>query len=132
MIVEFFDRENERSPLNGLRIRETAGLIELFDQLQGRAPFFCEFIGENGYTVLVGIDGNGGCVQYSRTDGRPPYLMAVSAAPAQSDGFVEFLIGGTSTPVPSRYYLPSDAVRQIATYFQKTGERSPEFSWEEI
>jgi len=93
---------------------------------------FYELIGENGHEILVGIDGNGGCVQYSRTDGSPPYLMALSAAPEQSEGFVEFLIGGTKTPVPSRYYLPTDAVHQIATYFQVTGERSPKNSWEEI
>jgi hypothetical protein len=136
MNVEFFDRQDERNRLNGLRISETARLIELLDQLQvqlqRRTPFFYELIGENGHEILVGIDGNGGCVQYSRTDGSPPYFMALSAAPEQSEGFVEFLIGGTKTPVPSRYYLPTDAVHQIATYFQVTGERSPKISWEEI
>jgi hypothetical protein len=52
MNVEFFDRQDERNPLNGLRISETARLIELLDQLQvqlqRRTPFFYELIGKMG------------------------------------------------------------------------------------
>jgi hypothetical protein len=42
MNVEFFDREDGRNPLNGSIIGERAHLFEVLNQLQGRAPFFCE------------------------------------------------------------------------------------------
>ena len=132
MNVEFFDREDQRNPFNGLIIDQKTHLLELLDQLQGRAPFFCELLGQNGYTALVGIGGPRGCVQYSRTDGAPPYLMAVSQDPEHSREYFEFLIGNTPSPVPSRYCPPFDIVKDIAAYFQATGERSLAVSWEEI
>jgi hypothetical protein len=132
MNVEFFDREDRRNLFNGSIISEKAHLLEVLNQLQGRAPFFCEILGENGYKVLLGVGGPRGCVQYSSTDGSPPYLMAVSEDPERFDANIEFLIGGTLTPVPSRYCLPILAVNEIASYFQMTGKRSPAVSWEEV
>lgn len=132
MNVEFFDTQDERNPLNGLIVSEGSCLSELLDQLKDRPPFFCNLIGQDGHTVLLGIGGPRGCVQYSRTDGAPPYLMAISRDPEVSREFFEFLIGNTPSPVPSRYCPPFDTVKNIATYFQMTGERSPAVSWEEI
>jgi hypothetical protein len=132
MNVEFFDRQDNRNPLNGLIVSQKPFLLKLLDDLQGRSPFFCELLGQNGYKVLLGIGGTRGCVQYSRTDGTPPYLMAVSTDQDVSTEFFEFLIGDTRSPVPSRYCSPFDTVKDIAAYFQMTGERSPAISWEEI
>ena len=131
MDVKFFDREDGKNPLNGRILDQHVGLSELLSQLQSRAPFFCEVIAENGYTLLLGI-GPRGCAQFSRTDGSPPYLMAVSHHPETSTERFEFLAGGTLTPVSTRYCLPFDAVKDIAAYFQRTGERSATFAWEEI
>jgi Immunity protein Imm1 len=132
MNVEFFDREDSQNPLNGSIITEKSRLLELLDQLQDRSPFFCELLGQNGYIILLGIGGPRGCVQHSSLDGRPPYLMAVSQDPQPLEQYIDFFIGGTASPVPSRYCPPFDTVKDIAAYFQMTGERSPAVSWEEI
>jgi Immunity protein Imm1 len=132
MNVEFIDREDERNPLSGSIISESPHLHELFEQLRGREPFFCELVGQNGYKILLGIGGPSGCVQYSRIDGSPPYLMAVAEDLERSREYVEFLIGGTLTPVSSRYCASFKTVTEIAAYFQTTGERSPLVSWEEV
>jgi hypothetical protein len=58
--------------------------------------------------------------------------MAVSRDPDVSKEFFEFLIGDTPSPVPSRFCPPFDTLKDIAAYFQMTGERSPAVSWEEI
>jgi hypothetical protein len=132
MNLEFFDRENERNPLNGSIISQRGHLRELLNQLQDRSPFFCELLGQNGQKILLGIGGPKGCVQHSNIDGSPPYLMAVSENPEHQGEHVDFLIGGTSTPVPSRYCIPFKTVNEIATYFQMTGGRSPMVAWEEV
>jgi hypothetical protein len=132
MNVEFFDLQDSQNPLNGLIINEKSRLLELLYQLQGASPFFCEFLGQNGYKILVGIGGPRGCVQYSGIDGQPPYLMAVSQDLEPSNEYFDFLISDTASPVPSRYCPPFDTVKDIAAYFQMTGERSPAVSWEHI
>ena len=51
--------------------------MALLDELRTmRPPFMCQFVGENGFNLTVGIDHDFGCVQYSANDGSPPYLMA--------------------------------------------------------
>jgi hypothetical protein len=73
-----------------------------------------------------------GFVQYSRLNGDPPYLVALSARRPVKKGFVEFLAGNTPTPIPARNVLSFDELRQIALHFIETGERSEAFSWEPI
>ena len=132
MNVEFFDRQDSQNPHNGLIIDEKSRLLELLYQLQSRSPFFCEFLGQNDHKILLGIGGPRGCVQYSRLDGQPPYLMAVSEDVQPLDEYFDFLISDTASPVPSRYCPPFDTVKNIAADFLMTGERSPAVSWEHI
>lgn len=132
MIVKFFDRENELNPFNGTHISEDKKLLDVIENNASRAPFFCELVGENGCNLLLGIGGLIACAQYSRRDGKPPYLMATTAGSKQRNEDVEFLTGGTLTPVPARYCLPLNVVKKIAVFFQKTGEASPAVEWEEI
>jgi hypothetical protein len=132
MNVQFFDRQDLRNPFNGLIIKHEFRLSELFVQLQGRVPFFCELLGENGCKILLGIGGQRGSVQYSRIDGAPPYLMAVSHDPVRLKKPMEFLMGGTPTPISSHYSISIDAVKEIAEHFRMTGEHSSMVLWEEI
>ena len=128
MKVTLFDLQDERNPLNGCAFERETSLLAALDSLRSRPPFFAELVGDNGDKLLIGI-GDVGCVQHSDGDGHPPYLMAVSQA---SQDIVEYLISDTPSPVPGRYCLPFEAVREIASHFQRTGERSPLVSWEEI
>jgi len=48
MNVEFFDHQDRAHPLNGAKLATAADL----SSLRGGPPFFCELIGENGFTLL--------------------------------------------------------------------------------
>jgi immunity protein Imm1 of predicted polymorphic toxin system len=132
MIVRFFDRADDSNPLNGLAIQERRQLIEVFQGLQNRKPLFCEFFGGNGYKLLVGVAGAIGCAQYSSIDGSPPYLMAMPRNGKLEEGYQEFLLADTPTPVPKRYCMQLEAIIEIVEFFRQTGKVSPEVSWEEI
>ena len=132
MTVRFFDRQYESNPLNGRILERDSELLETLESLRSRPPFFAELVGQNQYNLLIGLGGPNGSVQYSRTDGVPPYLMAVGPNGGPSGEYLEFLIGNTPTPVPRRYVLPFDLVKEVAVHFARTGERSPAVLWEEI
>jgi hypothetical protein len=131
MILRFFDQQDESNSLNGSIIADSEQLSRILDSLRTRKPFFAELFGENGYNLLIGIGEAVGCVQYSRADGKSAYLVAVAPKPIAEDGYVEFLIGDTSTPISVRYILPFEEVKAIATYFLETGARSARFNWED-
>ncbi|HKF22887.1 MAG TPA: Imm1 family immunity protein [Candidatus Angelobacter sp.] len=133
MTVRFLDLEESSNPLNGTRIDDKGELLKLLDGLRGRHPFLCQLAGDNGYMLMMGIGGPVGCVQHSPTNGDTPYLLAVSNAERDTDGEdVEFLAGGTPTPISPRNGFPFESVKQIAVYFLETGNRMPSISWEEI
>ena len=132
MIVRIYDYQDQTSSANGLAVTNDDQLSQVLDGLRTREPFFAELLGENGYMLLIGIGGTSGCAQFSRSDGEPPYLMAVAPDPIPEHKQVEFLCGNTPTPVPSRYILPFDKIKDIASQFRRTGRRSTDVSWEEI
>ena len=132
MIVEFVDCEGGPSLSAGRKISDDNELLQLFSSLQFRTPFFFKLKGENGFSLDIGLGYGLGCVQHSRDSGDPPYMMAVNVAENRSDEYLEFVMGGTATPVSVRYCLPAPVVRDIAAYFLKTGNRSPAVPWEEI
>jgi hypothetical protein len=132
MTATFFDRQDERNPLNGLVITDKSQVSQVFHDLRMRDPFFCELIGQRGHKALVGIGQLKGCVQHSRIDGQPPYLMAVSPDSERGTHDMEFLIGNTKTPISSRYCVPFELVVEIAGYFLVSGEPSTAVAWEEI
>jgi hypothetical protein len=123
--------EDKNNPLNGETIDSCDKLLEIFSRLKSRPPFLCELQGSNGYNLIVGI-GYYGCVQHSPGNGDLPYLVALARNPNDDDSFMEFLCGGTPTPIARRFLLPFDVVEEIAVDFQKTGEPSALVSWEEI
>lgn len=131
MRVLFFDREDKGNSLNGRAVEESSKLAEILESVRNRTPFFCELVGENGYNLLLGM-GKIGCAEYSRDDGSGAYLMAVEPTMKSAEGYIEFLIGGTATPVPARYALPFDVMKQVAVDFLRTGATSQALGWEEI
>lgn len=131
MNVTFFDGEDNTNSLNGALIQDRERLLQILDGLRNRPPFVCELAGENGFYLHVGI-GKLGHAQYSRMDGKPPYLLAVASQPGRRDQYIEFLLGGTPTPISKRYCMPFDSIREIAGYFLQAGRAHPNFSWEEI
>jgi hypothetical protein len=131
MMLTFFDMHDRSNPQNGSAVHERGDLLKMLENLRDREPFLAELVGQNGYKLTIGI-GRMGCVQYSRSDDELPYLMAVESATAEPGNHQEFLAGNEPTEVPRNYLLPFERVKEIAAYFQHTGERSPAVSWEEI
>jgi len=132
MIVRFLDQQDESNSLNGLIIADNEQLSLILDSLRTRKPFLAQLFGDNGHNLMVGIGGTIGCVQYSRSDGNSPYLVAVAPNPTAEEEDIEFLCGNTPTPVSVRYTLPFEKVKEIASYFLETGGRSATVPWEEI
>jgi Immunity protein Imm1 len=118
--------------VNGMDFADSKQVVALLEGLKERPAFFCELAGESGYNLLVAIGGDIGCTQYSRGDGNPPYWMATSSATKAEEGYADFLMADTAAPMPMRYCLPFDAVKDIVVYFQNTGLRNPAVNWEEI
>jgi len=132
MIVEFKDLQDHDNPWNGMRIADSATLLRLLDELRNRPPFFCELVGDNGFKLLLGVGAECCCVQYSPSDGNVPYLMAVGRPEGSVNSFKEFLTANTLTPVPERYCLPFEMMKQIAVHFLEQGGRLDSVAWEEI
>jgi hypothetical protein len=131
MNVTFLDIEDSANTLNRTVIRDTSRLFQILATLRRRKPSFCEFSGENGFKLTVGV-GRFGCAQYSPADGSPPYLVALASNRESAKGYSEFFAGGTPTPVLNRYCMPFESVRDIAGYFLDSGGAHPAFTWEEL
>jgi Immunity protein Imm1 len=131
MIVTFYDGDDETNPLHGTAIRDNSRLLQILRSMRRRSPFICKLVGENGYFLYVGI-GEVGFAHYLALDGRPPHLIALSPTSEPEDSEIEFMMGGTPTPISTRYCLPFDHVLRIAGYFLETGRTYPGVSWEEV
>jgi hypothetical protein len=131
MITTFQDLQYDDNPRNGQVVSDRSHLMALLNQLRTiRPPSMCQFIGNNGCNLTVGIDQGSGCVQHSTNDGAPPYLMAIGR---QADNRqMQFVVGGTETPIDGRYRLPFDILREVVANFVATGERSSSVLWEEF
>ncbi|MEE8450907.1 MAG: Imm1 family immunity protein [Thermoguttaceae bacterium] len=132
MKISFFDRQDESNPNHGVPVQDSTWLMVRIDELRKRDPSFCELEAQNGYKLLLGIGQDRGCAQYSALDGSPPYLMATDVSVDDDEDCMEFLTANTDTPVPTRYCLPVEQIKEIAREFVGTGERSEEFIWEEV
>jgi hypothetical protein len=134
MILRFFDRQDEKNPLNGSTCADSNSLLDRLRLLSSRPPFFCEIEGENGFKLLVGVGGKWSCIQHSAVDGSPPYLMAVPREPQFGVKEIEFLMGDTPTPVHRRYILRAELAEKVIAFFveTETGKKSELVDWEEI
>jgi len=132
MKATFQDMQDEHNVNNGACVADAAGFTSLLHSFEGREPFSFMLTGENGLTLTIGWAPRCGSVQYGSTDGLPPYLVAVGDETADDTEFVEFLAGGTPTPIASRFCMPLEMVEQIVADFLRDGGKSSAVSWEEI
>src|ERR1700682_5224091 len=112
MICTFFDQQDRSNPWNGTRVADRGQFVEIMESWSGRPPFMCELIGENGYDLVFGVGPSLGCAQYGRHDGEPPFLMATVRGEGHDAEDMDFLMGGTPTPVPLRECLPMDVITE--------------------
>jgi hypothetical protein len=132
MRVRYINEQDKSDPLNGVVIAEAGALAELLNERRNRMPFMAGLVADNGFELMIGIGPNVGCAQHSRTDGAPPYLMAVSPQRHLKNGYIDFLASNTPTPVAARYILSFEQVMMVSLYFLETGGRSNAVSWSEF
>lgn len=132
MIIYFRNYQDKLDPNHGRAISSDDELISLLDHVRNATPFVAEFCGPGDFHITIGIGGDFGFVQYSRVDGAPPYLAAVSHHPLMKRGYIEFQCGGTPTPVGARNVLRFDELKEVVLHFMRTGERSNAVSWREV
>jgi hypothetical protein len=128
MKAVFTDEGDARNPRNGKAIT-AAGLSAVFAAAQTRPPFIVLLEGEDGCDMTVGVGPTFGFVQWADRDA----LAQVAVSPrvvAEAD--IEFVAGGTSTPVPRRYLMPISSVESIAAHFLATGRPDHAVAWESI
>jgi hypothetical protein len=129
----FRDFQDDNNPLTGTVIDSQSTLSELLESFRGRQPFLFELREDRGFTLTVGFSDECGCVQYARSDGEPPYEMALSGPVSEpSDKFVCFLAGDQPTEIDARFCMPIEQIRGIVTQFVVGGGKSQTVSWEEI
>lgn len=132
MNVIFNDLQDKSNMMNGTCVGGAIGLHALLEPLKERQPFMFELVGANGCTLLVGFSKEVGCVQFSASDGEPPYLMALNDDIVDDERFISFLTGNTPTPIPRRFCLPIALVLAIMSAFIAEGVRSDAVAWEEL
>lgn len=130
MQVKFVDFDANEEPAPHVVLTNREEVAKLLNGMRKREPFMCELVGENGYKLGIGIGADIGCVQYSRVDGVPPYLMAENHNESSEEH--SFMMAGTPTPVDGKFCLPIAEVIDIAEFFVETGQKSNKTAWEEI
>lgn len=130
MNARFCDHEDPANPMNGYSFMAKE-VVQLLRSLQGREPFMCSLEADAG-TLLVGVSENIGCVQFTSPDGQPPYMMATVNDHEDGNQSMDFLSGGTPSPIPERYCLPWPLVERIVAHFLDQGAVPSDFRWEEI
>lgn len=122
MKIRYDNGQDKSDSMNGVDIVDADELAKLLDERRSRAPFIADLIADNGFELMIGIGRDVGCAQYSRTDGEPPYLMAVSPQRQMKSGYVDFLVNNTPTPFAARYILTFEQVKAVSLHFLATGE----------
>lgn len=150
MRVKFLDMQDNANPLNGTWIDNRQTLKTMLADLRHREPFGLKFVGEDGTTLDICLANSFGSLQLTTTndayllavkpgsapfedrDNLSPHTLAFLADEKSNLKSPEFLVGGTPTPIPTRYILPFDLVQEIAVHFLETGEAGQAVSWEQI
>lgn len=132
-IVTFTDLKDDDNPGNNRLLEGELQVSEVLRDLRvAQRPRMCQFTISSRGSVLVGFSREFGCVQYSREDGLPPYLMAVSRVSLGAPDELEFAVGGTMTPIDRRYLISMDQVAEVVAHFVASGELSDAVVWKEF
>lgn len=132
MNVSYQNEQDHFDSMNGAVFSDGVKLGQLLDVRRRQPPFAASLSGDNGFELMVAVGGKVGSVQYSRSNGDPPYLLAMSPNPPMKSGGVEFFVDNTPSPFTARHIVRFAELREIAVHFLETGENSSNVSWEEF
>jgi hypothetical protein len=130
--VRYSNLQDDFDPVSDTSLAGSAELADLLESRRRKLPFLAKLSGENGFELMIGIGRNVGCVQYSHSNGAPPYLMAISPNPPMKRGGFEFLTANTPTQIPAPNIVRFKELKEIALHFLETGERSNKVAWQEV
>ena len=132
MIVRYLNHQDKHDPLNQKNIMQPQQLMELLNCRRKQSPFIAELSADNGFQITFGLSIESCVAQYSRANGDPPYLMAISHHPPLRTGYFEFLTANTPTPFAARYIIAFDELKEVLLYFLQTGQRSASVDWQQL
>lgn len=131
MRAKFFDHQDTENEKNERDVVDAGEALALLRSLRSRQPSFCS-LESRSWTLLIGVAEEMGCVQLSAPDRQPPYLMAFNSSNVNADGYVEFMSGGTPTPISVRYCIPWELVEEIVKELLTHDRQPAGIVWEEI
>jgi hypothetical protein len=118
------------SKKNGIefnRVEELQGILYNLSRL-GNSIFLLEIPDFGIQTIGVGFPY--GFVEYESEEKRPPYLIAKQKPWIKGDSsFIEYVSGGTSTPIPQEYCLPFNCVVDIVAYCLRDKQLPDHLRW---
>ena len=103
-------------------------LRTLLIPLSEQEPGFVELESATSNLLQLGIGGRFACAQLTTCDDKPQYLSAQPRI-VRATTDVEFLCGGTLTPIPPELCLSFQEAVKISEYFFETGNPDPDFEW---
>lgn len=128
MKVEFHDYAVNERPVKVFD--DASALIDFLRQFKTEEFASAELRGENGYRLVIGINGEVAFAEYSSQDGEPPYLVAVSPT-AVIKGTHIFLVTNEGTEIDGRHCLAFPVFAEVVRRFIETGERAEIVEWED-
>lgn len=113
----------------GIEITSAEYLNRVIQSFAMREAGIVELLSANGNRLQVGVGGGLCCVQFIKADNLPPYYCVNAQNPIPGEHEVEFLLGGTPTPVSRKQCLSLAEALDISTHFVSTGDWHPGFQW---
>ena len=113
-------------------ITSVEDLIRVLNSFQHGSQKFVDLIAPEGDILTMGIGPEFGCVQVTKNLGNRSYWVAINTLITSGEGFLYFDAGGTPTPVPLKWCLPTKTVLEIATTFFVSQTLYKGTEWEAI
>ncbi|SRR5258705_9598138 len=114
-------------PING-----EPELVTKLREFQAREPFIAMLVAPNQDELAIGLGGPVSFVQFTQASRMPPYLCVFNpTAPVGGDP-VEFVCGGTPTPIPSYLMIPFEQALEVAVHFFRHGEIPKHVKWKSV
>jgi Immunity protein Imm1 len=129
--ITFFDMATSGESSAHTPVASAEELRAKLIHLSKQEPRFVELRSAAGNRLQLGIGGQFACAQFLKQDNLPPYLCAKARTICAKDA-VEFVCGGTPTPIPPELCLLFEDAVKIAEYFFETGDRYSAIEWMEV
>lgn len=112
----------------GKAIRSADELLSVLHACAQGKPRVFELDAPEGAHLQLGLGGAYACAQFVTADD-PPFSFDAETRSVTASDDVEFLLGGTPTPIAPEFCLSFAEALEVAEYFFETGQRDPTIVW---